>query len=151
MRSHSRILIVGGGIAGLALGRALREQGVGSEIIERATSWPTRGTGLYLPGNGVRALEVLGFADTVLARAVCMSHQRILDHAGRQLAEIELAKLWNRVGVCVGIARGELHHILDRGCRDPNCPSGSLALRAAGRLATTSGFGSGRQLSSSDT
>jgi 2-heptyl-3-hydroxy-4(1H)-quinolone synthase len=86
-----RILIVGGGIAGLALGRALREQGVVPEIIERAASWPTRGTGLYLPGNGVRALGVLGLADTVLARAVCMSYQRILDHTGRQLAEIELA------------------------------------------------------------
>ena len=110
-----RILIVGGGIAGLALGRALREQGVVPEIIERAASWPTRGTGLYLPGNGIRALGALGLADTVLARAVCMSHQRILDHTGRQLAEIELAKLWNRVGLCVGIARGELHRILLEG------------------------------------
>ncbi len=44
-----------------------------------------------------------------------MSHQRILDHTGRQLAEIELAKLWNRVGVCVGIARRELHHVLLEG------------------------------------
>lgn len=52
MPSPSRILIVGGGIAGLALSRALREQGVVPEVIERATSWPTRGTGLYLPGNG---------------------------------------------------------------------------------------------------
>ena len=110
-----RILIVGGGIAGLALGRALREQGVVPEIIERAASWPTRGTGLYLPGNGVRALGALGLADTVLARAVCMSYQRILDHAGRQLAEIELTELWNRVGLCVGIARGELHRILLEG------------------------------------
>jgi hypothetical protein len=44
-----------------------------------------------------------------------MSHQRILDHTGRQLAEIELAELWNRVGLCVGIARGELHRILLEG------------------------------------
>ena len=110
-----RILIVGGGIAGLALGRALREQGVVPEIIERAPSWPTHGTGLYLPGNGVRALGALGLADTVLTRAVCMSHQRILDHTGRQLAEIELAEFWSRVGLCVGIARGELHRILLEG------------------------------------
>ena len=115
MPSPSRILIVGGGIAGLALGRALREQGVVPEMIERATSWPTSGTGLYLPGNGVRALEALGLADAVLARAVCMSHQRILDHTGRQLAEIELAKLWSRVGLCVGIVRGELHRVLLEG------------------------------------
>jgi 2-polyprenyl-6-methoxyphenol hydroxylase-like FAD-dependent oxidoreductase len=111
----TRILIVGGGIAGLALGRALREQGVLPEIIERAASWPTGGTGLYLPGNGVRALGALGLADTLMDRAVRMSHQRILDHTGRQLAELELSTLWNPVGPCVGIARGELHGILLEG------------------------------------
>jgi 2-polyprenyl-6-methoxyphenol hydroxylase-like FAD-dependent oxidoreductase len=111
----TRILIVGGGIAGLALGRALREQGVVPEIIERAASWPTGGTGLYLPGNGVRALGALGLADKLMARAVRMSHQRILDHTGRRLAEIELSKFWNPVGPCVGIARGELHGILVEG------------------------------------
>jgi 2-polyprenyl-6-methoxyphenol hydroxylase-like FAD-dependent oxidoreductase len=76
------------------------------------------GTGLYLPGNGVRALGALGLADKVMARAVCMSHQRILDHTGRQLAEIDLAKLWNPVGLCVGIARGELHRILLEGAAE---------------------------------
>jgi 2-polyprenyl-6-methoxyphenol hydroxylase-like FAD-dependent oxidoreductase len=115
MPTPSRILIVGGGIAGLTLGRALREQGFIPEIIERAASWPAGGTGVYLPGNGVRALGALGFADKLLARAVCMSHQRILDHTGRQLAEIDLAKVWNAVGPCVGIARGELHRILLEG------------------------------------
>jgi FAD-dependent urate hydroxylase len=115
MLAPSRILIVGGGIAGLALGRALRKQGFVPEIIERAASWPAGGTGLYLPGNGVRALGALGLAGTVLARAVCMSHQRILDHRGRQLAEIELSTLWNPVGSCVGIARGDLHRILLEG------------------------------------
>jgi 2-polyprenyl-6-methoxyphenol hydroxylase-like FAD-dependent oxidoreductase len=112
MSSPSRILIVGGGIAGLALGRALRKQGFVPEIVERAASWPAGGTGLYLPGNGVRALAELGLADKVLSRAVCISHQRVLDHEGRQLAEIELAQVWNKVGLCVGIARGQLHHIL---------------------------------------
>jgi 2-polyprenyl-6-methoxyphenol hydroxylase-like FAD-dependent oxidoreductase len=115
MSTPSRILIVGGGIAGLALARALHQQGVVSEIVERAASWPAGGTGLYLPGNGVRALAALGLADKVLARAVCMSHQRILDHAGRRLAEVELAKLWNPVGRCVGIARHDLHRILLEG------------------------------------
>jgi 2-polyprenyl-6-methoxyphenol hydroxylase-like FAD-dependent oxidoreductase len=106
-----RILIVGGGIAGLALGRALRERQL-PEIVERAASWSARGTGLYIPGNGVRALGGLGLADTVLARAVCMSHQRILSHKGRQLAEVRLPEFWGGVGPCVGIARDELHRIL---------------------------------------
>jgi 2-polyprenyl-6-methoxyphenol hydroxylase-like FAD-dependent oxidoreductase len=82
MPAPSRILIVGAGIAGLALGRALRVHGLVPEIIERAVSWPDRGAGLYLPGNGVRALGALGLADKVLARAIRMSHQRILDFRG---------------------------------------------------------------------
>ncbi len=118
MPAPLRILIVGGGIAGLALGRALRQQDFVPEIVERAESWPAGGTGLYLPGNGVRALVALGLADKVLARAVRMSHQRILDHTGRVLAEIDLAKLWNEVGLCVGIARGDLHRILLDGAAD---------------------------------
>jgi 2-polyprenyl-6-methoxyphenol hydroxylase-like FAD-dependent oxidoreductase len=118
MAAPLRILIVGGGIAGLGLGRALRQQGFVPELVERAASWPAGGTGLYLPGNGVRALGALGLADKVLARAVCMPHQRILDHTGRLLADIDVAKLWNRVGLCVGIARGELHRILLEGAAD---------------------------------
>jgi 2-polyprenyl-6-methoxyphenol hydroxylase-like FAD-dependent oxidoreductase len=115
MPTPSRVLIVGGGIAGLALGRALREQGFAPEIVERASSWSAPGTGLYLPANGVRALKALGLVDKLLARAVRMSHQRLLNHVGRQLAEIDLAKVWNAVGPCVGIARGELHRILLEG------------------------------------
>ena len=48
--------------------------------MECAAPWLTRGTGLYLAKNGIRALEVLGLADAVLAQAVCMSHRGILDH-----------------------------------------------------------------------
>ena len=112
MPAALRILIVGGGIAGLGLCRALLQQGLVPDIIDRVSSWPSGGTGLYIPGNGVRALEELGLADQILARAVRMSHQRILDHTGRQLAEIELAQVWGGVGPCVGIARGELHRVL---------------------------------------
>ncbi len=115
MAAPPRILIVGAGIAGLALGRALRQRGFAAEIIERVAAWPTGGTGLYVPGNGVRALGALGLAEPVLARAVRMSHQRILDRRGRRLAEIELAPFWGPVGPCVGIARAELHRILLEG------------------------------------
>ena len=112
MRAPLRILIVGGGIAGLALARALKDRSVAVEVIERAASWTRGGTGLYIPANGLRVLGALGLADRVLDRAVRMSHQRILDHTGRPLAQIELESFWNRVGPCVGIARTELHHIL---------------------------------------
>jgi 2-polyprenyl-6-methoxyphenol hydroxylase-like FAD-dependent oxidoreductase len=55
-----RVLIVGAGIAGLALARAVRQRDLTVEIVERATKWDPTGTGLYLPGNGVRGLGELG-------------------------------------------------------------------------------------------
>jgi 2-polyprenyl-6-methoxyphenol hydroxylase-like FAD-dependent oxidoreductase len=109
------VLIVGGGIAGLALALALRDQGFAPEIVERASSWSPGGTGLYIPGNGVRALRTLGVADALPARAVYMSHQRVLDHTGRPLMEVELSHVWHAIGPCVGIARAELHRILLEG------------------------------------
>jgi 2-polyprenyl-6-methoxyphenol hydroxylase-like FAD-dependent oxidoreductase len=49
-----RVLTVGAGIAGLALARAVRQRDITAEIVERAAKWDPTGTGLYLPGNGVR-------------------------------------------------------------------------------------------------
>jgi 2-polyprenyl-6-methoxyphenol hydroxylase-like FAD-dependent oxidoreductase len=111
----TRILIVGAGIAGLGLGRALLSHGLSAEIVERATAWPATGAGLYLPGNGVRALAALGLGEALMARAVRLSHQRILDQRGRLLAEIDLPRVWGSVGPCVGIRRGDLHRILLEG------------------------------------
>ena len=119
MPAPYRILIVGGGIGGLALGRALGQRGFTAEIIERARSWPASGAGLFIPGNGARALDVLGLADEVLNRAVRVTHQRVLEHTGRHLAEIELTQLWNPIGPCLGIARRELHSILLEGAGVP--------------------------------
>jgi 2-polyprenyl-6-methoxyphenol hydroxylase-like FAD-dependent oxidoreductase len=54
---HCRILIVGAGLAGLSLARALRQAGLAPQVIEREAGRGVAGTGIYLPANGVRALR----------------------------------------------------------------------------------------------
>ena len=103
-----RILIVGGGIAGLALGRALREQGVVPEIIERAPSWPTHGTGLYLPGNGVRAEGRLD--RDVTSQLGVLSDVQYQEGLVRKRGAAEAAE-----------ARGEILY-LSAGCNPAPCP-----------------------------
>jgi 2-polyprenyl-6-methoxyphenol hydroxylase-like FAD-dependent oxidoreductase len=47
--NHSRILIVGAGLAGLALARALRHAGLAPQVVEREVGRGVAGTGIYLP------------------------------------------------------------------------------------------------------
>jgi hypothetical protein len=51
--NHYRIPIVGAGLAGLSLARALRQAGLAPQVIEREPSWGVAATGMYLPANAV--------------------------------------------------------------------------------------------------
>ena len=113
-----RVLIVGAGIAGLALARALLQRGITAEVVEREHSWGEAGTGIYLPGNATRALRALGLDQAALDRAVVIPRQRVSDHRGRLLVEVDLAELWDGVGPCLALHRADLHDVLLDGARD---------------------------------
>jgi 2-polyprenyl-6-methoxyphenol hydroxylase-like FAD-dependent oxidoreductase len=106
------VLIVGAGVAGLALARALHRRGTTADVVERMTDWQPSGAGLYLPANAVRALSELGIGPAVAARAHPIRRQRMLDHRGRLLADVELDRIWDGVGDCVAIQRAALHEAL---------------------------------------
>lgn len=112
MSRIERILIVGAGMAGLALAISLRRQGVSPDIVERQPDWSVPGTGIYLVGNAMRALGSLGLADEVLRGGSLIRTQTILDDRGRQLAVIDTESVWAKCGPCVGIRRAELQKSL---------------------------------------
>ncbi len=63
------ILIVGAGIAGLATWRALQQQGIKAQIIEKHADWAYVGAGICLPANTVAAFERLGLRKPLLELA----------------------------------------------------------------------------------
>ena len=107
-----RVLIVGAGIAGLALSIALRRRGCSARVIERNAQWSDVGTGMYLPGNALRALRVLQVDADVRAQGAPIETQRFCDHRGRLLNEIDVASVWRSAGGCVAVHRAELHGAL---------------------------------------
>ena len=106
------VLIVGAGIAGLALARAMHERGLAVEVAERSPGPQQPGAGLYLPANAVRALRDLGIAAAVSKAAAPVVRQRVLDHRGRLLADIAVDTMWDGVDECWAIGRSELHETL---------------------------------------
>ena len=113
-----RILIVGGGIAGLAVARTLARASCAAEVVEREPTWDGGGLGIYLPGNASRALRGLGLQQAVLERGIVIPRQRVSDHRGRLLVEVDLAELWDSVGPCLALHRADLHAVLLDGARD---------------------------------
>ncbi|WP_280394153.1 FAD-dependent monooxygenase [Nocardia brasiliensis] len=111
MSNALSVLVVGAGVAGTAAATALNRRGFSVEIVERRTQSPA-GAGLFLPGNAVRALTELGLGAVLDADATPIRTQRLLDHRGRILAEIDMADLWQGVGQPVGITHDRLRSAL---------------------------------------
>jgi 2-polyprenyl-6-methoxyphenol hydroxylase-like FAD-dependent oxidoreductase len=112
MASVERILIVGGGIAGLTLGAALHQRSFSAELIERSASWEAIGAGIAVQANGLRALDALGLASLVERAGTVLSRWGFCDQQGELLCEIDLEALWKGVGPCIGIERPKLQQVL---------------------------------------
>jgi 2-polyprenyl-6-methoxyphenol hydroxylase-like FAD-dependent oxidoreductase len=108
MAHLERILIVGGGIAGLTLATALHRQGFTAELVERSPTWQAIGAGIMLHGNGVRILRRLGISYDVEQAGTTLHRWSFCDEQGELLCEIDLPALWGEVGPTIGIARSEL-------------------------------------------
>ncbi|RKR90489.1 2-polyprenyl-6-methoxyphenol hydroxylase-like FAD-dependent oxidoreductase [Micromonospora pisi] len=110
--STLRILVVGGGIAGLATARALRLAGFRPEVTEWQSAPMAIAGGIYLLGNAARALRELGLDGPVRPLGQVVGRQRFLDVRGRRLCELDNGLVWAGVGECRALPRADLHQVL---------------------------------------
>jgi len=85
------VAIVGGGIAGLCTAIALRDTGHEVVVYESAEEIRATGAGLWIPPNGMAALERLGIAETLTSRGVMLDHTEIRTTAETPLISTDIA------------------------------------------------------------
>jgi flavin-dependent dehydrogenase len=120
MARNERILIVGGGIAGLTAAIALRRRGFALELVERAPFWRALGTGIVIQPNAMRLLRELDVASGVEKTGAAVRRFQFLNGPGEVLSEVDLNELWSSVGAGVTVERGEScrrHCVTKRGQR----------------------------------
>ncbi|KAK4260333.1 hypothetical protein QN277_003463 [Acacia crassicarpa] len=79
------IVIVGGGIAGLATALSLHRLGVSSLVLEQAESLRTTGTSLTLFKNGWRVLDAIGVANDLRPQFLEIQGMVVKSEEGREL------------------------------------------------------------------
>lgn len=80
-----RAIIIGGGIAGLSAGIALRKAGYAVTLYEQAEALVPMGAALSLWGNAMAGLDWLGCGDAVRAQAARVEQLSLRDTKGRAL------------------------------------------------------------------
>ena len=80
-----KVLVVGGGIGGLAAALAFHQRGRQVEVLERAAAFTEVGAGLTVQPNGLRALDALGLGDRVRAGGLADPPAGVRSRSGRWL------------------------------------------------------------------
>jgi 2-polyprenyl-6-methoxyphenol hydroxylase-like FAD-dependent oxidoreductase len=107
-----RVLVVGGGIAGLMVASSLRNRGVDCELVERAERWAPVGAGIVLSVNAMAVLRGIGLDETLVSAGQILGHGAITDARGNDLGASDFGALQTKFGPTVAIHRAALHEAL---------------------------------------
>lgn len=115
------VLVIGGGMAGLAGALALRENGADVTLVERAPEFGEVGAGLQMAPNASRVLKRWGLLDKALEIGVQPKHLVFRDAVtGEELTRQTLGgEFEERYGApYVVIHRSDLHRVLLEACQE---------------------------------
>jgi 2-polyprenyl-6-methoxyphenol hydroxylase-like FAD-dependent oxidoreductase len=115
------ILIVGGGIGGLAAALGLAQKGFHSIVLEKAAKLGEIGAGIQLGPNAFHAFDRLGVGEAARRMAVYIDQLRLMDAlSAEEITHIDLGEAFRRrfKNPYAVVHRGDLHGVLLQGCRD---------------------------------
>jgi 2-polyprenyl-6-methoxyphenol hydroxylase-like FAD-dependent oxidoreductase len=90
---HKKVLVIGGGIGGMAAAISLRKLGATVDLVELDAKWQVYGAGITISGPTLRAFATLGIIDDVMAQGFCADGVMLCDAHGGLLAELPTPRL----------------------------------------------------------
>jgi 3-hydroxybenzoate 6-monooxygenase len=137
-----KVLIVGGGIGGLAAAVALARKGIPSQVIEQAPEFKEIGAGIQLGPNVFWMFEILGLMEPVSALAVFPNNLIMMDSVtGEEVTRIPLGGAFRKKfhHPYALIHRADLHKVLLEACQKSNL----IRLDASQKVVTVDEIGDG--------
>jgi 2-polyprenyl-6-methoxyphenol hydroxylase-like FAD-dependent oxidoreductase len=112
MANIERVLIVGGGIAGMASAIRFGEAGVAVDLIDIDPEWRVYGAGITITGVTLRAYNRLGLIEAIKAEGAITNGSRIFRFDGVHLQDLDEPAIEEGLPATGGIMRPILHRIM---------------------------------------
>ena len=141
-----KILIIGGGIAGMCAAIELRKRKHHVDLVELDPNWRGYGAGITLSGPTLRAFTEVGVIDDIMAEGWCADGADICTAAGMKVGELPTPRV-GRPDVPGG--GGILRPVLARILREHTLASGA-AVRCGTTFTTIEQDGNGVQVGFTD-
>lgn len=109
---RQRVLIAGGGVAGLALRRALHARGVEALTIEQRVTHLDSGLAINLPGNAIEALGKLGLGEALHELGMPIRRREYRTERDRLLFSVDEDGFWGESARPRAMRRSDLLSLL---------------------------------------
>lgn len=135
-----RVVIIGAGITGTALARALSERNIDHVVLEKRKAASDDGLAINLPGNAVAALHRLGLEDQVSRVGTPIRRREYRASSGRLLFHVDEDAFWGETMRPRAMLRRDLLSILGSSSSELSvlrgCGVASLEQREEGIIAS---------------
>ncbi|WGW11686.1 FAD-dependent monooxygenase [Saxibacter everestensis] len=112
MGASRRVLVVGGGIGGMASAAAFGQRGMDVLLIEKRPEFTVPGVGLGQPANALRVLGELGVLPQVIAAGFQYDSMRYFDYNRELIVEHKFLLGGPGLPAVCALSRSDLHDIL---------------------------------------
>jgi len=138
-------LVIGGGLAGLAMSRQLHRAGIGFHTIEQRPAFGNEGFAINLPGNAIAALNEMGLGQQLARIGRPTRRREYRDHRDRLLFDVDEDAFWGDACRPRCVKRSALLALLREGLPETVLSMSSriegIARRASGVVVSASGVG----------